>query len=252
MFLKVIPILVDNYVWILFDKNNFCIIIDPGISNPILEKIKEQNLFPIAILLTHNHIDHTGGVQEIINSYPEITVFGPYETRKSGVNKIVNSGDKLYILNREFIVFYTPGHTLGHVSYYSKPYFFCGDTIFSGGCGRVYKKKYLDMFNSINMISSLPNETILCCAHEYTLSNLCFAMSILPKDQNIRNFYNKANKIIKNNKIYVPSYILLEKKINLFFRINENYIKESIGLDKNCNSFTVFKNLRKMKDNFWS
>ncbi|QCI19814.1 MAG: hydroxyacylglutathione hydrolase [Buchnera aphidicola (Brevicoryne brassicae)] len=252
MMLKIIPILTDNYVWILYDKKNFCIIIDPGLSKPILKEIKKHKWFPVAILLTHNHIDHTGGVKNIIKHYPNITVFGPFETRDSNVNKIVNDGDKLFILNKEFFVFFTPGHTLGHVTYYSKPYLFCGDTVFSGGCGRVYNKKYLDMYNSIQKILSFPNETVLCCSHEYTLSNLDFSMSILPEDKDIKNFYKKTKKIIEIKKTSLPSYILLEKKINLFLRTDEYSLREAMRLDRNCNSLEVFIKLRVKKDYFWS
>ncbi|QCI17643.1 hydroxyacylglutathione hydrolase [Buchnera aphidicola (Acyrthosiphon lactucae)] len=251
MILKKILILVDNYVWVLYNNNGFCIIIDPGLSEPIIQEIKKRKWFPIAILLTHNHIDHTGGVKDIIKYFPNITVFGPNETKKYGVNKIVKQGDKITILDKIFYVIGTPGHTLGHVSYYSNPYIFCGDTIFSGGCGRVYKNKHLEMYNSIKMISSLPDNTILCCSHEYTLSNLKFSMFFLPNDYFIKSYFKIIKMKINIGKSSLPSYIFFEKKINLFLRTNENCVKKSLGLENSCSSFEVFLNLRLKKD-FWS
>lgn len=251
MILKKIPILVDNYVWILYDLRGNCIIIDPGLSEPIIKVIEKEKLCPVAILLTHDHIDHTEGVKKIIEHFPKITVFGPNETKKHGVNKIVSAGDKVIILDRIFYILYTPGHTPGHVSYYSSPYIFCGDTVFSGGCGRVYKKQYLEMYNSLKIISSLPNNTILCCAHEYTLLNLKFSLFLLPDDQFIKLYFERIKRQLELGKSSLPSFILFERKINLFLRINENCVKKSMGLKNSCTSFEVFLNLRLKKD-FWS
>ncbi|QCO70804.1 hydroxyacylglutathione hydrolase [Buchnera aphidicola] len=252
MMLKKIPILVDNYVWILYNLQNFCIIIDPGLSEPIIKELEKKKWQPVAILLTHDHIDHTGGVKKIIECFPKINVFGPNETKRHGVNKIVNKGDKIFILNKIFHVFFTPGHTLGHVSYYSNPYIFCGDTLFSGGCGRVYEDKHLEMYNSIKIIASLPNNTILCCSHEYTLSNLKFAMFFLPNDESINLYFKRIKKRLNNfGKSSLPSFIMFEKKINLFLRTDEQCIKKYLGLKNNLNSFEVFVKLRLKKD-FWS
>ncbi|WP_075433286.1 hydroxyacylglutathione hydrolase [Buchnera aphidicola] len=252
MMLKKIPVLIDNYIWILYNKNNFCIIIDPGESDLILKEIKEHKWFPVAILLTHNHLDHVSGVKNIVKHYPEIIVFGPQETIENNINVVVQPNEKIFLLNKEFFVLFTPGHTLGHVAYYNKPYLFCGDTVFSAGCGKVYDKRYLDMYNSIKIIASFPDETILCCAHEYTLSNLIFSMSILPHDRLIKNYYNKIKIIIENQRSSLPTYISIEKKINIFFRTKENFLKEAIGLDYNCSCLETFTSLRIKKDFFWS
>ncbi|WP_295164551.1 hydroxyacylglutathione hydrolase [uncultured Buchnera sp.] len=253
MILTSISILNDNYVWILYNTNNFCIIIDPGVSENIIKKIEEKKWKPIAILLTHNHIDHTGGVREIVKRYPNIIVFGPEETKKNGVNQVVQKGDTIKLLESEIDVFFTPGHTLGHVSYYLKPYIFCGDTLFSGGCGRVFENRFFDMYQSINFIKSLPKKTILCCSHEYTLSNLIFSMSIIPFDKKIKKYYKKIKKIISKNNKTLPVTLETEKKINIFLRTREDIVKESMGLKSNTSSFEVFILLRKKKDIFnWS
>ncbi|CAL4326308.1 hydroxyacylglutathione hydrolase [Buchnera aphidicola] len=250
MILKKIPILDTNYVWILCNQNKFCIIIDPGSSKEVIQKIQENKWFPTAILLTHNHIDHVGGVKKIVQYYPNITVFGPKETIKNGCNNPVSGGDEIFLLNRKFYVYFTPGHTPGHISYYSKPYLFCGDTLFSGGCGRVYKDDYLNMFNSINFISFFPDFTMLCCSHEYTLSNLYFSTFIFPEDKKIQVYYKKIKKIIDSGKSSLPSYIIFEKKINLFLRTNDTFLKKYFGLKMNCTNFEVFMKLRLEKDCF--
>lgn len=173
--------------------------------------------------------------------------------KKNGVNQVVQKGDKIKLLENEIDVFFTPGHTLGHVSYYLKPYIFCGDTLFSGGCGRVFENRFFDMYQSINFIKSLPKKTILCCSHEYTLSNLIFSMSILPFDKKIKKYYKKTKKIISKNKKSLPVTLETEKKINIFLRTKEKIIKKSMGLKISTSSFEVFVLLRKKKDIFnWS
>ncbi|CAL4321181.1 hydroxyacylglutathione hydrolase [Buchnera aphidicola] len=248
MILEKIPILNNNYVWVLYDSDKYCIIIDPGSSDRVIETIKKNKWHPVAILLTHAHIDHTGGVLNIKKKYPNIIVYGPYETRKYNINIIVNGGEVIRILKRNFFVFFTPGHTMGHVSYYSPPYIFCGDVLFSGGCGNVEKNNYLDMYNSIKKISSLPNSTFLCCTHEYTFSNIKFSLSILPNDIELNRYYLSVEKKIKIDQCTLPSLIFYEKKINLFLRTGEFFLKQSIGMDKNSNSFETFVKLRLMKN----
>lgn len=251
MLLKNIPILTDNYVWIIYNTYNFCIIIDPGLSDLVIQTVEKNKWHPIAILLTHNHQDHTGGVKNIVNRYSNIMVFGPLETKTNYVNQIVTQGDRIIILDKIFHVFFTPGHTSGHVSYYSKPYLFCGDTLFSGGCGRVYKKQYLEMYRSLKLIKSFPDNTIVCCSHEYTLLNLNFSISILPNDKMIALFLKRIKKIIDSGKSSLPSYVLFEKRINIFLRTNEFCLKKSMGLKESCSDFEVFVNLRLKKDCFF-
>lgn len=249
MFLTKISILNDNYVWILFNHKKHCIIIDPGESEITLREIKLKKFYLIAILLTHNHFDHVGGVEKILKKFPNTIVFGPRETIKFNINKIVKNGDVIKLLNKKIYVFFTPGHTLGHVSYYLKPYLFCGDVLFSGGCGRVFQEKYFDMYQSIQLINTFPRKTLLCCSHEYTLSNLYFSMSILPNDLLIKKYFKKVKNIIFNNQSSLPVYLFFERKINIFLRTDDIFLKNFLNLKKKS-SFEVFKYLRLKKDFF--
>ncbi|QIE01970.1 hydroxyacylglutathione hydrolase [Buchnera aphidicola] len=251
LFLKKIPILVDNYVWLLVNNDGFCIIIDPGCSETVIKIMNKKKWYPIAIFLTHCHFDHVLGVKGIIQyySYP-ITVFGPDETKNYHVNKILKEGDKIIVLNRTFSIFFTPGHTAGHITYYSDPYLFCGDTIFSGGCGSIYKNQYLEMYNSIQLLSSLPDFTIICCSHEYTLLNLQFTMFFLPNDIQIQLYFKKMQHQISIGKATLPSYLIFEKKINLFFRTDECFLKKTLGMNLFSTGLEVFTELRIKKDFF--
>ena len=141
-----IPAFQDNYIWVLVDDDRRCVIVDPGESAPVLHAIKENGWQPEAILLTHHHNDHTGGVPELRAHFPHLVVYGPAEAQDKGITHVVEEGENILIREWEFSVFATPGHTLGHLCFYSKPYLFCGDTLFSGGCGRLFEGTPAQMY----------------------------------------------------------------------------------------------------------
>ncbi|MDM6885050.1 hydroxyacylglutathione hydrolase, partial [Enterobacter asburiae] len=161
-----IPAFQDNYIWVLVDDDRRCVIVDPGESAPVLHAIKENGWKPEAVLLTHHHNDHTGGVPELSAHFPHLVVYGPAEAQDKGITHVVEEGENILIREWEFSVFATPGHTLGHLCFYSKPYLFCGDTLFSGGCGRLFEGTPAQMYQSLQKINALPDETLICCAHE--------------------------------------------------------------------------------------
>ncbi|CAL4321793.1 Hydroxyacylglutathione hydrolase GloB [Buchnera aphidicola (Protaphis terricola)] len=249
MILTKISVLHDNYIWILYNKKGSCIIIDPGVADAVITKIIQKKLNPIAILLTHEHIDHTGGVNKILKIYPNIIVFGPKEIKNNYIHEVVTGGDKISLLKKNIYVFFTPGHTLNHVSYYLKPYLFCGDTIFSCGCGKVFNNNYLDMYYSIELIKSFPKYTILCWSHEYTLSNLNFSINIIPKDKSIKKYYKKIKKKLYLKKSIFPFYLFNEKKNNIFLRTNDPSLIKELKLQSKS-YFDIFKYLRIEKNNF--
>jgi len=251
MNLNSIPAFQDNYIWVLNDGTGRCLIVDPGEAAPVLKAIEANNWQPEAILLTHHHNDHVGGVAELHRRFPNLIVYGPEETRNKGTTKIVADGDRINILEHEFHVFATPGHTSGHVCFYSAPWLFCGDTLFSGGCGRLFEGTAAQMYQSLQRINALPEDTLICCAHEYTLSNMKFALSVLPHDVFINEYYREVNELRVKNQMTLPTTLKKERKINLFLRTDDiDLINEIDKETKLLQSEQRFAWLRSKKDNF--
>lgn len=251
MNLTSIPAFQDNYIWILNDREGRCIIVDPGEARPVLDAVVKNKWQPAAIFLTHHHHDHVGGVKEIVKQYPDIVVYGPQETQSKGANHIVSEGDNIAVLGCEFRIFATPGHTLGHVCFYSSPWLFCGDTLFSGGCGRLFEGTPKQMYQSFQKINALPAETVICCAHEYTLSNMAFAKSILPHDSFINDYYLKVKELRARKQITLPVILKDERHINLFLRTDDIDLIKVISQETNLqHPEQRFAWLRAKKDNF--
>ncbi|WP_343377781.1 hydroxyacylglutathione hydrolase [Buchnera aphidicola (Formosaphis micheliae)] len=248
----------DNYIWILNNEKGFIIIIDPGDSASVIKTIKIKNYKPKYILLTHYHKDHTAGVESILNNYPNIKVYGPkIKNNKTYIINIEQKDQYIYIMQYKFLVIMTPGHTENCISYYLSPYLFCGDTLFSGGCGRVFTKDYNLMLNSLKKISKFPNDTLICCGHDNTVNNLMFSKSVFPKDSTILFYEKKIKKLIKKSKSTLPSKLQDEKKHNLFLRTTEVNLQKKLLFKNNdltkINEINFFYQLRRMKDRFcWS
>lgn len=241
----------DNYIWVLVDDERRCVIVDPGESAPVLRAIKENGWQPEAILLTHHHHDHTGGVPELRAHFPHIVVYGPAEAQDKGLTQVVEEGEKILIREWEFSVFATPGHTLGHLCFYSKPYLFCGDTLFSGGCGRLFEGTPAQMYQSLQKINALPDDTVICCAHEYTLGNMKFAVSLLPEDRAIQDYYHKVKELRAKNQKTLPVILKNERQINLFLRTDGIDLINKINQETNLQQPEQrFAWLRSKKDNF--
>lgn len=243
-----IPVLADNYIWLLTDSKN-TIIIDPGAAKPVINILQKMGQVPDAILLTHHHDDHTAGVADLVSQYPDITVYGPEETRNKGAQKIVTEGTSIQVGHMQFQVIATPGHTLGHVAYYHAPYLFCGDTLFSAGCGRIFEGTPEQMYHSLQKLAALPDDTLVCCAHEYTLSNLRFAHSILPNDNEINQYLKQVEDMRDRGQSTLPSNLALEKQINLFLRCNENiFIGNKAIIGNKITPLMTFTELRHRKN----
>tara|TARA_B100001027_G_scaffold108331_1_gene74615 strand:- start:1508 stop:2236 length:729 start_codon:yes stop_codon:yes gene_type:complete len=237
-----IPAFTDNYIWCI-QKNNKLAVVDPGDSKELLNLIKNNDLILEDILITHHHFDHTGGLEDLHNLVNG-NIFGPKESNKF-INKFVSENDEIEVLGNKYRILETPGHTLDHISYYSEDInsVFCGDTLFSGGCGRAFEGTYEQLHNSIQKLNGLPESTLIYAAHEYTIANLEFAYSV-HADNAIINHLNKAKKMISDNKITLPTKLSLEKKINLFLLENRpEHTKLLSDLD-------WFKELRERKDSY--
>nr|CBX79691.1 probable hydroxyacylglutathione hydrolase [Erwinia amylovora ATCC BAA-2158] len=251
MNLTSIPALQDNYIWTLNDDSGRCLIVDPGEAGPVLRAIKQNHWQPQAILLTHHHYDHVGGVEELLVHHPDLIVYGPQETCDKGANNLIGDGDHIEVLGLDFTIIATPGHTLGHISYFSKPYLFCGDTLFSAGCGRLFEGTAKQMFESFQKLNELPDDTLICCAHEYTLSSLTFSHHIYPQEAEITRYYHEIKELRAKNGITLPTKLAHERIINVFLRTKDVELQRLISQDTaqltECQTFAI---LREKKDSF--
>ena len=255
--LKIIPLpaFTDNYIWAIVYGNS-CVVVDPGDSSPVFDFLKSNNLDLESILITHHHFDHTGGMLALAKKH-DCPVYGPTGDHIEGLTSKMSEGDEITIFNLKFKIFETPGHTLDHIAYFHSSakgsYLFCGDTLFSGGCGRLFEGTAEDMFSSLNKFISLPDETLVFCAHEYTQSNLKFALSVNPNNLDLIKYSKKVDKLRSNSEITLPSNIGLEKKINPFFLLNDKEIlknSEQFISGKISNSVESLAAIRSMKDSF--
>lgn len=254
--IKVVPIHAfnDNYIWLLInDKKKEALCVDAGDSAPVLNYLSQNNLTLKALLITHHHLDHIGGAQDLIKKYPNISIYGPNDKRISHITHPVKHHDVIDIINfaNDFKVIETPGHTTSHICFYSQTLqsLFCGDTLFSAGCGRLFEGTAKEMLNSLNQLAALADETKIYPAHEYTKSNLAFALSLEPNNAAMSEAYKWANQVICT----LPSTMGKEKRINPFLRTNQ-YIKEKpsfLPQSLEClNEVNLFQWIREQKDCF--
>lgn len=221
-----IPSFTDNYIWML-RNDSYVAFIDPGEAHSVLEKIQMFDLIPTAIMITHHHHDHTGGVQQILHQYPDLPVYGPANEPIKYITQPMNENDvvKLEKLNARFTVLDTPGHTRGHIAYYGMDSLFCGDTLFSCGCGRLFEGTKEQMDESLRKILRLPERTLIYCAHEYTLDNIGFAKWVEPNNADL--IQRETEVIAKRSRGMptVPSTLAIERRTNPFLRCS---VKEVI------------------------
>jgi len=204
----------DNYIWLIKHKNN-AILVDPGDHKPVTEVLKKNKLTLKAILITHKHHDHVGGVKDLINIYPNIDVYGPSNDFNFEYCP-VKDGDLINVANLDikFKIMETPGHTLDHIAFIDQDTLFCGDTLFGCGCGKLFEGSYSQMYNSLSKISSLPNKIKIYCGHEYTMRNINFA---LLEDRNNKKLLQRRNRT-KLMEITLPSTLKEELETNPFMR----------------------------------
>ena len=245
----------DNYIW-LVATNEGLLVVDPGDSKPVEDFLEKSNEVLSDILITHHHFDHTGGVEKL-NSQSLLNVYGPTGSIFTGINRKLKEGDSINVIGIDFSIIEVPGHTLDHIAYYSEnegePILFCGDTLFAGGCGRVFEGTYEQMHNSLNKLKILPENTKVYCGHEFTLSNLRFALEVDAENIFLKDRYDECVNLRNNDQATIPSLLEIELKTNPFLRCDNRIIQENIMQKFNLNAMPVeketFKATREWKDN---
>lgn len=230
MKLHPIPVFTDNYVWVLHDGLR-ALVVDPGEATPVSHWLQQQALRLDTILITHHHADHTGGVADLRQA-TGARVIGPTDETMPEPLQRVDAGEVVEVLGRSFQVLKVPGHTAGHIAFYGPdvdgaPLLFCGDTLFSGGCGRLFEGTPAQMLDSLTRLSALPDATRVCCAHEYTLANLRFAQAVEPCNSDLVRYTRHCQQLRDRNLPTLPSSIGLEKQINPFLRTREAAVRQA-------------------------
>jgi hydroxyacylglutathione hydrolase len=254
-----LPAFSDNYIWML-DVQGLALVVDPGDAEVVLAALAERQLTLQAILLTHHHADHTGGVAAL-RQVTGCTVYGPaFEVLPEPVQRL-SGGQCVTALGAEFEVIDVPGHTAGHIAYYCKSLpangsaagvLFCGDTLFSGGCGRLFEGTPAQMLASLDALAALPSDTRVFCTHEYTLSNLRFARAVEPDNTDLQAYEAHCQALRARLANTLPSSIGQELKINPFLRSRSPAVRQSVLQIKPQASSEVeyFAALREWKNTF--
>ena len=247
--ISAVPAFQDNYIWIIHDSTkSTAAVVDPGEAGPVLDFLTANNTRLEALLITHHHADHCGGIDALLDyaftADPDnpVAVYGPSREAIPQVTVPLRDGDAVVLeqLALKFSVIDVPGHTAGHIAYFSEdpsngPILFCGDTLFVGGCGRLFEGTAEQMFTSLQKLAALPDDTAVYCAHEYTLGNFKFAVHARPHDVDIRDRFQEITDMRRQHLPTVPSRISIEKTTNPFLK---------------CKEAQEFAALRKQKDEF--
>lgn len=220
----------DNYIWMIHRPGcKEYVAVDPGDETPVLQWLEQQDGVLKGILITHHHYDHTGGIPELLEAYPGIAVYGPAREQIRGVNQRVSEGDRISLeaLGASFSVMDVPGHTAGHVAYLGEGALFCGDTLFAAGCGRVFDGTLEQLATSLQRIASLPGQTLIYCAHEYTLTNLGFAAWVEPDSVELKQRILAEQTKRNRGEPTLPSPLFLELATNPFLRTDKSGVKRA-------------------------
>jgi hydroxyacylglutathione hydrolase len=248
-----VPAFNDNYIWLIIHASTRqCLIVDPGEADSVLAALQQHQLEPTAILLTHHHFDHVGGVEKLLTYYP-MRVFGPAAENISTVTEPLSGGEVLSELGEKLSVIAIPGHTRAHIAYYFKGSVFCGDTLFTAGCGRIFEGTAPQMFASLMRLANLPDNTYIYCGHEYTTANLQFAITVEPDNPAILARIESSKQLRRQNLPTVPAPLNLEKQTNPFLRATEPAVIEAASAYAGTalqDPIDVFRTLRMWKDSF--
>jgi len=252
MRLTALPAFADNYIWCLIDDDGSAVVIDPGQAAPVLAAM-DDGLRPQAILLTHHHDDHIGGVAELQARLPGIRVVAPHEDRIPMATERVGEGERVQALGRMFHVVSVPGHTRSHVAFHTDAHLFSGDSLFSLGCGRLFEGTPSQLIATMRRLAALPAHLLLCCAHEYTVSNAVFARHVDPTNAALQQRHEEALAMRRDDRSTLPTTLAAELDCNPFLRTHTPSIRSAVAAHLGrapVDEVDVMAGLRHWKDGF--
>lgn len=251
-----LPALSDNYIFLIYDPmRQIAAVVDPAEAQPVLRQLQTLQAELVAIFNTHHHGDHVGGNTALLKHFPNAVVYGGAEDRGRipGQQVFLQAGDRVTFGDRAAEVLFVPGHTRAHIAYYFPPVgseageLFCGDTLFAGGCGRLFEGTPTQMIDSLSKIRALPDQTRVWCAHEYTLKNLQFALSVDAENGALRQRLAEVEARRQRSEATIPSWLGEEKQTNPFLRWDQPNLQNRV---KSSDPVQTFTRLRGMKDQF--
>jgi hydroxyacylglutathione hydrolase len=245
-----IPAFKDNYIWLIHDGRH-AVVVDPGDAKPVIAALARLDLILDIILVTHHHNDHIGGIPELLSNY-DAQVYAPAKEHYDFPHTALNEGDIVSLPNFDLNlqVLELPGHTLDHIAYYADPYLFCGDTLFSCGCGRLFEGTPEQMYRSLQRLAVLPAHTKVYCTHEYTALNIAFARSIDSGNTALQARQQEVAKLRSQDLPSLPSSIALELQTNPFLRCDDPAIRQALELSNLDSSVDVFTKLRSIRNHY--
>nr|WP_258561393.1 hydroxyacylglutathione hydrolase [Cylindrospermopsis raciborskii] len=247
----------DNYIFLLYDSyHNIAAVVDPAQPEPVMEKLTELQCNLVAIFNTHHHHDHVGGNQKLIEKFPQVTIYAGIQDRGRipGQQVFLQANDIVKFGDRQAIVLFIPGHTRAHIAYYFPPVtpgetgeLFCGDTLFAGGCGRLFEGTPAQMVESLTQLRALPDNTRVWCAHEYTWNNLRFALTVDSENQELQKRLTEVTALRQLQQPTVPSLLGIEKQTNPFLRWDQPSLQLAVN---SSDPIQTFAKIRGMKDKY--
>jgi hydroxyacylglutathione hydrolase len=251
MRLQPLPAFADNYIWTA-DDGTGAVVVDPGEAAPVFAAAA-RGLRPVAILLTHHHQDHIGGTAELLARWPGLPVFAPEDDRIDLPCRRVGDGAVVVVADWHFDVLAIPGHTVSHIAYSGHGLLFCGDTLFSLGCGRLFEGTPAQMLASLDRLAALPGDALVCCGHEYTLANAAFAAVVDPDNPALRRRTEDATAMRQSAMPTLPTTLADERAANPFLRVDAPTVRGAVGRRlgrEPADREETFAELRRWKDGF--